>query len=85
MGATITYKGNTLTTVTNQTRTLNTSGKYLEDNITIVDVSIDAIDGDSLGYGNSTVPIIGVGQIGYAALTASIVEISQADFSVLTE
>ena len=39
MSTTVTYKGSTLTTVNNQTRTLNTSGKYLEDNITLVDVT----------------------------------------------
>lgn len=39
MSSTITYKGSTLTTVNNQTRTLQTSGKWLEDNITITDVT----------------------------------------------
>lgn len=39
MSATVTYKGNTLTTAENQTRTLLTAGKYLEDNITITDVT----------------------------------------------
>lgn len=39
MSATVTYKGATLTTVTNQTRTLETAGTYLEDDITIVDVT----------------------------------------------
>ena len=39
MSTTVTYKGNTLTTVTNQTRTLNTAGKWLEGDITLVDVT----------------------------------------------
>ncbi len=39
MSATVTYKGNTLTTATNQTRVLETAGTYLEDDITIVDVT----------------------------------------------
>lgn len=39
MATTVTYKGETLTTVTNQTKTLTTQGKYLEDNITLVDVT----------------------------------------------
>ena len=39
MSTTVTYKGNTLTTVDNQTRTLLTSGKYMEDDITLTDVS----------------------------------------------
>lgn len=39
MTATISYKGATLGTADNSTKTLLTSGTYLEDNITIVDVS----------------------------------------------
>lgn len=39
MSSTIKYKGNTLMTVTNQIRKLLTAGKYLEDNITIEDVT----------------------------------------------
>ena len=39
MSTTVTYKGSTLTTVNNQTRTLETAGTYLEDDITLVDVS----------------------------------------------
>ena len=30
MSTTVTYKGNTLTTANNQTRTLKTAGKYME-------------------------------------------------------
>lgn len=43
MSTTVTYKGNTLTTVDNQTRTLKTAGKYLEDDITLVDTSSTSI------------------------------------------
>lgn len=39
MAATITYKGQTLTTAENQTRTLKTAGKYLEDDVVITDVT----------------------------------------------
>ena len=39
MSATVTYKGETLTTATNQTRVLETEGTYLEDDITITDVT----------------------------------------------
>lgn len=39
MSTTVTYKGSTLTTAENQTRVLNTAGKYMEDNVTIVDVT----------------------------------------------
>lgn len=39
MSTTVSYKDETLTTVTNQTRTLETAGTYLEDDITLVDES----------------------------------------------
>lgn len=38
MSATVTYKGATIATVDNTTKTLNTSGKWLEDDIDITDV-----------------------------------------------
>ena len=43
MSSTVTYKGNTLTTVNNQTRVLNTRGTWLEDDITIVDVTAPSV------------------------------------------
>lgn len=39
MSTTVTYKGSTLTTVNNQTRVLETAGTWLEDDITLTDVS----------------------------------------------
>ena len=39
MSTTVTYKGSTITTVNNQTRVLNTAGKWLEGDITLVDVT----------------------------------------------
>lgn len=39
MAATITYKGQTLTTAENQTRTLKTAGKYMEGDVVITDVT----------------------------------------------
>ena len=36
MSTTVTYKGETLTTVTNGTKVLLTSGKYMEDDVTII-------------------------------------------------
>ena len=46
MSTTITYKGNTITTVNNQTIVLNTQGTWLEDDITLVDT--DSYQGDLL-------------------------------------
>ena len=40
MSSTITYKGNTLVTVSDQTKTLKTSGKYLEDDLTVADSTL---------------------------------------------
>ena len=39
MSTTVTYKGATLATVNNQTKTLLTSGTWLEDDLTLVDVT----------------------------------------------
>ena len=39
MATTVTYKGATLTTVDNQTKVLETAGKWCEDDFTLVDVS----------------------------------------------
>ena len=53
MASTVIYKGETLTTVNNQTRVLLTSGKYMEDDVTIIDVSSGACEDiiqDANGY-----------------------------------
>lgn len=34
---TITYKGETIATVTQETKTMQTAGKYMEDDVTITD------------------------------------------------
>ena len=39
MSTTVTYKGTTLTTVTNETKTLETAGTWLEDDLELTDVS----------------------------------------------
>lgn len=39
MATTVTYKGQTLTTVENQTKTLQTAGKWCEDDFTLTDVT----------------------------------------------
>ena len=55
MSTTVTYKGGTLTTVNNNTKILETAGTYLEDDITLVDVTESGVDGDNLAYGLSLV------------------------------
>ncbi len=39
MATTVTYKGSTLTSATNQTKVLKTAGKYMEDDVTITDAT----------------------------------------------
>lgn len=39
MATTVTYKDETIATVNNETKTLKTSGKWLEDDLTLTDVS----------------------------------------------
>ena len=56
MSTTVTYKGETLATVNNATKTLLTEGKYLEDDITLVDVT----GGGSATLGEKTVNANGV-------------------------
>ena len=65
MSTTVTYKGSTLTTVDNQTRTLKTAGKYMEGDVILTDVSIDAIDGNNLEYGytDGSLPLVGIAKV----------------------
>ena len=39
MSTTVKYKGNTLTTVSNATKTLKTAGKYMEDDVQLTDTT----------------------------------------------
>lgn len=48
MATTVTYKGQTLTTVDNQTKTLQTAGTWVEDDFTLTDVSGGGGDADYL-------------------------------------
>lgn len=65
MSTTITYKGHTLAEIEGAGKRLKTAGKYMEDNLTIVD---DTVNGDLLGYGNNTTAMVGAGQVGYMVL-----------------
>lgn len=57
MSATITYKSATLTTVDNTTKKLLTAGKYMEDDVTITDLTITGIPiyPVNIGYNFSSV------------------------------
>ena len=55
MSTTITYKGSTIATVDNNTKTLNTAGKYLEADIVLTDVSGGEETWDVIFDGNATI------------------------------
>ena len=44
MSTTITYKGNTIATANNNTKTLKTLGKYMEADIILTDTTLDTSD-----------------------------------------
>ena len=51
MSTTVKYKGNTLATVSNNTKTLKTAGKYMEGDVVLTDVSTSAnVWQDAQGY-----------------------------------
>lgn len=54
MSTTITYKGNTLTTLDNETKTLKTSGKYMEDDLLVSDAVTKTYTATISSTGNST-------------------------------
>lgn len=65
----INYKGSSIATMdASGTKTLLTSGKYCEDNISIVYAK--AADGNNLEYGltDGTLPIVGVALVGSAEI-----------------
>ena len=43
MSTTVTYKGGTLAVVSNDTKTLKTAGTYMEDDVTLTDVSTTSL------------------------------------------
>lgn len=61
MSTTVTYKNSILATVSGNTKTLKTSGKYMEADVILTD---DSVDGDNLAYGNLEGLMVGV-QIDY--------------------
>lgn len=73
MSTTISYKGSTIATAENQTKTLLTSGKYLEDDITVTDVTSG---GGTLGTktitANGTYNASSDGYDGYSQVTTAV-------------
>ena len=72
MSTTVNYKGSTLTTLSNQTKTLNTAGKYLEDDIEIISADTTAISTvDTIDSAGGTVKTITALNISDTTATAS--------------
>lgn len=72
MSSTVTYKGNTLTTVNNQTRILNTRGTWLEDDITIVDVTSSSVLTTKTITTNGTYNASSDNADGYSSVTVNV-------------
>lgn len=54
MATTVTYKGETLTVVSNDTKTLLTAGQYCEDDFTLTDVSAASLQDKTVTPTQST-------------------------------
>lgn len=72
MSTTVTYKGSTLTTATNQTRVLETSGTWLEDDITITDVTASATLTTKSITANGTYNASSDNADGYSSVTVNV-------------
>ena len=72
MSTTVTYKGNTLTTVTNDTATLETSGTWLEDDITLTDVSTIPTGTKSISITSNGTTTEDVTNYASASITANV-------------
>ena len=70
MSTTVSYKGNTIATVNNNTKTLETEGKYLEADVILTDVTPTYTDGNLLSYGltDGTLSLAGVAKAGQAVI-----------------
>lgn len=64
MSTTVSYKGNTIATIDNQTKKLTTAGTWLEDDITLIDVSTGGLD---ITDSTITADTILSGYVGYTA------------------
>lgn len=72
MSTTVSYKGNTIATVSNDTKTLLTEGKYLEDDLTLVDVSGSADLGTKNITANGTYEAEDDELDGYSKVTVNV-------------
>ena len=84
MSATVTYKGATLTTATNQTRVLETAGKYMEDDVTITDVTQSSPSLQSKTVTPTTARQVVAADSGYDALSSVTIEPIPSNYGLIT-
>lgn len=82
MSTTVTYKGATLTVVSNATKTLDTAGTYLEDDITLVDVSTTALQDKTVTPTQSTQTVSA--DAGYGGLGTVTVNPIPSNYGLVT-
>ena len=72
MSTTVTYKGNTLATVNNNTKTLKTAGKYMEGDVTLTDVSSTVVVSETYDAGGGIITTIDTtGEVNLQAKTVT--------------
>ena len=82
MATTVTYKGNTLTVVSNDTKTLLTAGMYIEDDFTLTDVSAGSLQDKTVTPTQSTQTISA--DAGYGGLGTVTVNPIPSNYGLIT-
>lgn len=82
MSTTVTYKGETLTVVSNDTKTLLTAGQYCEDNFTLTDASTASLQDKTVTPTQSTQTISA--DAGYGGLGTVTVNPIPSNYGLVT-
>ncbi len=82
MSTTVTYKGETLTVVSNDTKTLLTAGQYCEDDFTLTDVSAASLQDKTVTPTQSTQTISA--DAGYGGLGTVTVNPIPSNYGLVT-
>ena len=84
MATTVTYKGETLTVVSNATKTLLTAGSYMEDDVTLTDVSTISLQDKTVTPTQSTQTISADAGLGYGGLGTVTVNPIPSNYGLIT-